>query len=109
MEGFESIPVYIPLNEQEGSISLIDYGYVIGFSIEVTDQSQDAIMMYGYNESPKLRINQGDDARGIGGNNVCGIPCCYRGKVNWKFTTALAPDGILIVHTLKSTPISIAE
>lgn len=102
MEGYKANPDHIILTKNKGIISLEKYGYVIGISIEITDDSAAASVKYGLNTEPYIKVNQGDGARGYGGFQSCGVPLFYEGNFQWKFEGSGQGEAILIITTLES-------
>lgn len=103
MEGYEAKPDHILLNGSDGIYELDDRDYVIGISIEVLSDSDTMSMKYGLGESALVPISLGEGARGYGGFHVCGVPCYYKGSVNWKFDDGGSGKALLIITKLFPT------
>lgn len=102
MEGFKANTDHIILTKNKGIVSLDKYGYVIGVSIEITDESAAPSLRYGLNTEPIVKLNQGEGARGYGGFHSCGVPLFYEGNFQWKFEGSGVGEAVLIITMLDS-------
>jgi hypothetical protein len=91
---------YFPISTQEGNLNLDKQGTVVGVSVEITQDSADSAMKFGLGSQPMIQINQDEGARQFGGFEVHGVPCHYKGNLEWKFTSNNGPKGMIALYTI---------
>jgi hypothetical protein len=102
MKGYKVNTVCVEV-KQDGFVDLNDYQYVIGVSVEITNDSSAASLLFGLNVGPHIKVNQGEGARGFGGFHVCNAPAFYEGKVNIKFAGGLGQAYVMITELTGKT------